>query len=743
MRRAGRQRAALKNSRIKGFHRLSVAERIGELQGLGWLDDADAELLLQGQHVLSPVAADKIIENVVAVFALPFAIAPNFIVNGRDTIVPMVVEEPSIVAATSNAARMARPGGGFTAQCPESLLVGQVHVAGIDDVDRALAKVQKARAELLDLANAVHPRLIGRGGGVRDIETRLLNIANGKAIIVVHLLVDTCDAMGANIVNTICEALAPKIAELCGGQVALRILSNLADRALVTARVRYSLDDLASGEFDAETVRDGIVLASDIAVADPYRASTHNKGIMNGIDAVAIATGNDWRAIEAGAHAFAASTGRYLPLATWSVDNSGDLIGDIRIPLKVGIVGGTVAANSAAAAGIRITGVESASELAELMAATGLAQNFAALRALVTDGIQDGHMRLHARSVASSADVPEALFDELVDELIADGDIKISKAREILASKQQSPAAKDSMPGTAAGKIILLGEHAVVYGKHALALPIVDAVSAGVTKSGGRAVISIPGWGISEVIGASDSGVTATVSLILAKLEIEESCFSIRLQSTLPRAMGLGSSAAFAVAIVRAFDAELKLGLDDVGINEIAFECEKLAHGTPSGIDNTIATYGEPMMFCNADSRQVERLTLDELPPIVIACSHTPGLTKEQVARVRARRDRHREHFDALFDEIDALSLAGADALTKSDYQDLGELMNICQGLLNAIGVSTAELEGMVNIARAAGAVGAKLTGAGGGGSIVALCPNRVTEVRDALQAAGFETLSL
>lgn len=733
----------MSKSRIKGFHRLSVAERIGELQRLGWLDAADAELLLQGKHVLSPAAADKIIENVVGVFALPFAIAPNFIINGRDTIVPMVVEEPSIVAATSNAARLARPCGGFSAECPESLLAGQVHVAGIANVENALSQLQQATSELLEIANAVHPRLVDRGGGVRDIETRLLDVADGKAIIAVHFLVDTCDTMGANLVNTICESLAPKIAELCGGQVALRILSNLADRALVTARVRYRLDDLASGKFDAATVRDGIVLASDIAVADPYRASTHNKGIMNGVDAVAIATGNDWRAIEAGAHAFAASTGRYLPLATWSVDDSGDLIGEIRIPLKVGIVGGTVAANSAAAAGIRMTGVESASELAELMAAAGLAQNFAALRALVTDGIQDGHMRLHARSVASSANVPEALFDELVDELVADGTIKIWKAREILAKKRQSPAAADSMSGTAAGKVILLGEHAVVYGKHALALPIADAVSAGITTSDGQAMISIPDWGVSEVIGESDSGIAAAVSLILAKLEIEASRYSIRLQSTLPRAMGLGSSAAFAVAIVRAFDAELKLGLDDAGINEIAFECEKLAHGTPSGIDNTIATYGEPMIFCNTESLQVERLTLAELPPIVIACSHTLGLTKAQVARVRARRDRHREHVDALFNEIDALSLAGAVALKKSDYEDLGELMNMCQGLLNAIGVSTAELEGMVNIARAAGAAGAKLTGAGGGGSIVALCPDRVTEVRDALQAAGFETLCL
>lgn len=734
----------MSNSRIKGLYRLSVAERIGELQRLGWLDAADTELLRQGRHVLSPVAADKIIENVVGIFGLPYAIAPNFIVNGRDMIVPMVVEEPSIVAATSSAARMARSTGGFTAECPESLLRGQVHVTSIVDVDKALTELQQARTELLGIANAVHPRLTDRGGGVQDIEVRLLELANSTAAIAVHLLVDTCDAMGANLVNTICEAVAPRIAEICGGQVALRILSNLADRALATSRVRYRLDDLSSGEFDAETVRDRIVLASDIAVADPYRAATHNKGIMNGVDAVAIATGNDWRAIEAGAHAFAASTGRYLPLATWSADDHGDLIGEIRIPLKVGIVGGTTGANTAAAVGIRMTGVASASELAELMAAVGLAQNFAALQALATSGIQKGHMKLHARSVAASANVPEALFDDVVDELITDGDIKVWKAREILATKQQSQAVPEHLTGMAAGKVILLGEHAVVYGKQALALPIPNAVSASVTASDGDATIAIPDWGISQALGNDDkSGISAAVSLILTKLEVAELSYSIHLRSTLPRAMGLGSSAAVAVAIVRAFDTELALGLDDAKVNAIAFECEKLAHGTPSGIDNTIATYGEPMLFRSGEPLQFERLMLAEPPPIVIACSHTPGLTKEQVAAVRARRDNNREHFDALFDEIDALSRAGADALSKTDYKNLGDLMNICHGLLNAIGVSTAELESMVNIARAAGAAGAKLTGAGGGGSIVALCPGRVTAVRNALQSAGFMTLDL
>jgi len=731
------------DSRITGLYRLSVAERIAELQRLGWLSAVDAELLQQGRHVLLPARADRMIENVVGVFAMPLAIAPNFVVNGRDYIVPMVVEEPSIVAATSNAARMARATGGFTSHSSESLLIGQIHVSDIDDVEVALERITAARDELLGLCNAVHPRLTERGGGVRDIESHHIELPSGVDVIAVHLLVDTCDAMGANLVNTICEAAASRIAALCDGNVALRILSNLADRALVTSRVRYALSDLASGEFDAATVRDRIVMTSDIATVDAHRAATHNKGIMNGVDPLAIATGNDWRAIEAGAHAFAASTGRYLPLATWSVDDDGDLIGKITMPLKVGTVGGNLEVNVGASFGLRVTGVTTAVELAELMAAVGLAQNFAALRVLATSGIQQGHMKLHARSVASSASVPDELFDDVVSELVDSGDIKVWKAAEILA-KKQSHDAVEGQAGTAAGKVILLGEHAVVYGKHALALPIADAVAVDLSASDSSSTISIPAWGISQEISAQDDkGIGASIALIQREFGIADAHFSIRVHSRLPRAMGLGSSAAFAVAIARAFNTELALGLDDSKINAVAFQCEKIAHGTPSGIDNTIATFGEPMLFRNVGSLEFETLTLVETPPIVVACSGSPGLTREQVAAVRRRYDQCSAHYDAIFDEIDALSRAGAEALATCDYAELGMYMNICHGLLNAIEVSTAELDGMVAIARAAGAVGAKMTGGGGGGSVVALCPATHGEVSSAFRAAGFETITL
>ncbi len=733
----------MSKSRITGLYRLSVAERIDELLRLGCVSDADAELLRQGKHTLLTTTADKMIENVVGVFGLPFAIAPNFIVNGHDYIVPMVVEEPSIVAATSNAAKLARPTGGFESECAESLLIGQIHVSGCSDSAGALEKIAAAEDELLTLCNAVHPRLAGRGGGVRAIETRQLDIPGESDVVAVHLLVDTCEAMGANLVNTICEAVAPRIAELCGGNIALRILSNLTDRSLVRCRVQYRCDDLASAGFEGEAVRDGVVLASSIASADPYRAVTHNKGIMNGVDALAIATGNDWRAIEAAAHAFAATSGRYSPLATWTVASNGDLAGEILIPIKPGIVGANLDANAGACFGLRVAGVSTATELAELMAAVGLAQNFAALRALATSGIQRGHMKLHARSVATSAAVPDELFDDVVDELVASGDIKVSTARQILQEKR-APEDQQTPAGVAAGKVILLGEHAVVYGKHALAIPVKDAVSVAISEAQSTPTISIPDWQVEQPIAASDdTGVGAAIALIQQELDVESAGCSLHVRSKLPRAMGLGSSAALAVAITRAFNEQLSLGLDDAQVNAVAYECEKLAHGTPSGIDNTVATYGEPMLFRKADSLQLEPVKLKESPPIVIACSGKSGLTKEQVAGVRSRRDRSSAHYDAIFDEIDALSLAGASALAEADYAELGLLMNICHGLLSAIEVSTSELESMVSIARAAGAVGAKITGSGGGGSIVALCPGAVPEVIAALQSAGYKSIIL
>ncbi|HNP34473.1 MAG TPA: hydroxymethylglutaryl-CoA reductase, degradative [Woeseiaceae bacterium] len=728
----------MNDSRIPGLYRLSVTERIAVLEQRGFLSRTDALNLSAGRPVLSVQAADKMIENVIGTFALPLAIAPNFIVNGRECIAPLVVEEPSIVAALSAAASLARASGGFKVVAAESLLIGQIHVAGIDDADAARERIVQASEQLLELANRSVPALVARGGGVRSIEVRQLELASAQTVLVVHVLVDTCDAMGANLVNSLCELLAPAIGRLCGGTIALRILSNLADRSLVSATAIFCLQDLGSNETEAHRIRDGIVLANEIANADPYRAATHNKGIMNGIDALAIATGNDWRAIEAGAHAFAGLGGRYSSLCKWSVTASGDLAGELTAPLKPGIVGGTLASNPLAALCLKMTGAGSARELAELMAAVGLAQNFAALRALAGTGIQAGHMRLHARGIAQAAGAPAHRIESIAAELALSGEVKEWKARELMRAELQ-PAGGE----TAAGKIILLGEHAVVYGRHALAVPIPNAVRASVVRDG-RCSIAIPAWNVQETLGDEQgSGLATAVKLIAKALDIREKDFSIHIDTHLPRAMGLGSSAAMAVAIARALANAYDLCCGDARINEIAFECEKLAHGTPSGVDNTLACYAQPILYRRDKTTEIKTLELPEAPPLVVAYGLGAGQTRQQVAAVRSRKDRSSSAYERLFSEMDSLCLAGTEALMAGDYRQLGSCMNICHGLLNAIEVSTPELEQMVAVARQAGAVGAKLTGAGGGGSIVALCPGKVGIVAAALRDAGYRTIDV
>ncbi len=712
------------DSRISGFHRRSVAERLDALERAGFLSSGDASALKHGRFVLSVAAADRIIENVVSTFGLPLAVAPNFRVNGRDYVVPLVVEEPSIVAGLSMAAALARRADGFAASAEESLLIGQIHLVDADDA--AKQSIQEAAEDLLSFVNETQPRLIARGGGARELELRTLQLDDGRNVIAVHLLVDTCDAMGANLVNTMCETLAPRLEELAGGRAVLRILSNLCDRSLVTASARYRLGDIG-----AET-RDGVVLAAQIAAVDPYRAATHNKGVMNGIDAVAIATGNDWRAIEAGAHAWAAREGRYGSLTSWRVDGD-DLVGEIQVPLKLGIVGGTLEANSAAAAALRLTGVDSAGELAELMAAVGLAQNFAALRALATKGIQAGHMHLHARNLVARAGVSDHEFDSVVDELVESGEIKDWKVADIVKRRRSSERAGVA----AAGKVILLGEHAAVYGKHALAIPIHNAMRAWADDAQ-ETTIAIPRWGIKETL-PDDTPVGRAISLIASELGIADRNFELVIDASVPGAMGLGSSAAVAVVAIRALAKMADIDLDVERVNEIAFQCEKLAHGTPSGVDNTIASHGQPILFRAGEVIEV----FDTLPPLVVACSSQRGNTAEQVAAVRRRYDANPKHFDALFAEIDALSVDGAAALRAGDYAALGARMDLCHGILNAIGVSTPELESMVSLAREYGAAGAKLTGAGGGGSVVALCPGAEAAVDAAFRAAGFRTLSI
>ncbi|MEM7279604.1 MAG: hydroxymethylglutaryl-CoA reductase, degradative, partial [Pseudomonadota bacterium] len=413
---------------LRGLYKLSPSQRIDRMREAGIIGADEARTLRSGGYTLGLSLADKMIENVVGVFGLPIGLVSNLRVNGKDYLVPMVVEEPSIVAAASAAAGLALRAGGFKATASESLLAGQIELNKIEDIDATIATLNRNKSELLDRANAVHPNMLRRGGGAKDIEIRR---TPDNDRLVLHLLVDTCDAMGANLVNSQCEALAPWLEDISGAKTGLKILSNLADRSLVSATVILPCTSLARGELSGAEVRDAIVAADYFARTDRYRAVTHNKGILNGIDPIAIATGNDWRAISAGAHAFAARDGDYRGLTQWSVTENGDLRGELTLPLKTATVGASIAANPGAKFCLALTGVQSARELSQVMAAVGLAQNFAAIRALATTGIQSGHMKLHARSVVAAEGITGHLAPVVLKQLIASGEIKGWKAREL------------------------------------------------------------------------------------------------------------------------------------------------------------------------------------------------------------------------------------------------------------------------------------------------------------------------
>ena len=745
------QSAAPKNSsRIPNFFKMPIEERIRALRERGLLTDDDLRLLESGEHTLKLHLADRMIENVVGVMGLPLGLGLNFLINDRDYVVPLCVEEPSIVAGLSGAARTARLSGGFEATATDPILIGQVQVVDAGDPEHAVEALLAHKQDILNLANSMHPKMVARGGGARDIEAfRFKAPEDGRDMTVLHILVDTRDAMGANLVNGMCEGIATLVESITGGKVFLRILSNLTDRALVRATVRIPAQNLQVRDYDGEAVRDGIILANDLALVDPYRAATHNKGIMNGVDAVALATGNDFRAIEAAAHAYAARDGRYRGLTRWYRGGEGDLVGELDMPMKVGTVGGSLETNPTVRINHRLLGSPGATELASVMGAVGLAQNYAALRALSTAGIQQNHMTLHARSVASAAQVPEDVFDSVVEALIESGEIKVWKAREIARRVEQHNApimAPDSEPrSSACGKVILLGEHAVVYGRSALAAPIPLAVEARVMDARDGVQLLIPRWGIEQrvpPVKEHPQGVPGILAMLLERLRLAERGMTIEVFPHVPRAMGLGGSSALAVAVVRALDAHYALGLPSEAINSYAFECEKAAHGTASGVDNTIATYGAALVYRNRETPEFHRISASRPLPIVVGISGRESLTATTVARVRAAWQRHPLRYEAIFDHIESLTAAGADAVRDGALEDLGELMNLCHGYLNALQVSTPELEEMIHVARANGAVGAKLTGGGGGGSIIALCPEASERVSVAIRAAGFETLS-
>ncbi len=414
----------MRASKISGFYKLNSQERLEIVKDFAGLTDEETAVL--GITGSLGDLADRMIENVVGTMPLPLGIATNFQINGKDYLIPMAIEEPSVVAAASNAAKMAREKGGFQTSSTEPIMIGQIQVTNVPDPFSAKFTILANKQRILEIANEKDSVLVNLGGGAKDLEVKVIDTIVGPQVIV-HLLVNVKDAMGANAVNTMAEAVAPFIEQITGGRVYLRIISNLATYRLAFARAVFAKDEIGG-----EDVVDGIINAYSFAKSDPYRCATHNKGIMNGIDPVVIATGNDFRAVESGAHAYASITGLYQPLTRWEKNKDHDLVGTIELPLAVGLVGGATTTHPTAKINVKILGVKTANELAEIMAAVGLAQNFAALRALATEGIQRGHMSLHARNVAIAAGAEGELIDKVVEILIKEKKVRIDRAKEVL-----------------------------------------------------------------------------------------------------------------------------------------------------------------------------------------------------------------------------------------------------------------------------------------------------------------------
>jgi hydroxymethylglutaryl-CoA reductase len=429
-----------KGSNLGSFYKLSLEERLRTVQEFSGLSDEEVQILKTG--TLPIPSAQRMIENVIGVLPVPLGVAVNFLVNDRDYLVPMAIEEPSVVAAASHAAKMARARGGFKTSSTEPIMIGQIQIIKSPSSRSAEKQILSSKQEILNKANQQDPTLVSKGGGAKDLRVRILPSLAGTMVIA-ELLVDCRDAMGANVVNTMAEAVAPMLEKLSGGTANLRIISNLADKRIARGIAHFSKEDLGG-----EEVVDGIVQAYAFAAADPYRCATHNKGVMNGVTAVCLATGNDTRAIEAGAHAYAARTGHYSPLTRWHKDENGDLEGSIEIPAAVGIVGGITAVHPAAKISLKILRVRTAKELGEVMAAVGLAQNLAALRALAAEGIQRGHMSLHARNIAAMAGAEGDMIDAVAAAMVNEKKVRLDRAKELVmeigSSKGRNAAQKEA-----------------------------------------------------------------------------------------------------------------------------------------------------------------------------------------------------------------------------------------------------------------------------------------------------------
>ena len=737
-----------RSSRLPGFYRLSVPERQSILAER--CDLSLSELAaLAGDVGLTMAQAERMSENVVGRLALPLGVCVNLRVDRRDRFVPMAIEEPSVVAAASHAAKLLRACGGVRTERTPPVMIGQVQLLDVPDHEAAAAAIHAARGSLLEEAASLDPVLVvGAGGGPRDLEVRWLPPSEDDPVgpmLVVHVLVDVRDAMGANAVNTICEGLAPTLERLTGGRARLRILSNLADRRLVVARGEVPIAQFAAKEAAALALTRGIEEASAFAERDPYRAATHNKGILNGIDAALVAFGQDWRAVEAGAHAFAARGGRYTALSRWRL--RGDrLAGRLELPLAVGVIGGVVRVHPTVRAALRIAAVTDAGDLASLVASVGLAQNLAALRALAGEGIQHGHMRLHARNVASEAGARGAEVAAIAAAIADAGTVTRAAAQAALRraraprQEQPRPLSEDAEgqrqgEGRAVAKAILLGEHFVVHGSRAIALPL-PTLQIEVALSRARAPAP-PG-----LSGDALAYLRVCVERCHAQLGGPDPReISVEVSSTIPVSAGLGASAAAAVACARAWCAICGLPPSDDRVVPIADACEEWAHGSASGVDVRAVLSPTPLSFRRGEAPR----RLDVAPGIALLLVDTGSRcrTAQMVAQVAEQAKADGDRFHRLCDRADDATGQAAQALAAGDAEGLGAILDESQSLLAELALSTDAIDHHLAQLRRCGAVGGKLTGSGGGGCVVGVCrPEALPTVRARLEKEGTTLLA-
>jgi len=718
-------------SRVPRFYRLSVEQRLSWLQRAFGLENDELAQLRQG-NALRVRHAINMVENAIGIFGLPLGLGLNFLVDNREYIVPMAIEEASIIAAVSKSALLIRGGGGFTTEVDKPVMIGQVQVLDLVDPAAAAKSVEDNKAKVIEQANLGNGRMVGRGGGVFDLETRIVEGGGDiGSMLVVHLLMDVREAMGANAVNSACEAAGPLIEEVTGGRVQLRILSNLADHRLARAKFRLPVEKLSIEGLEGADVAKRMVEAWALAHHDPYRAATHNKGIFNGIDAAAIAFGQDWRAIEAGGHAYAASRGGYRSLTRFSIED-GALCGEIEMPMAVGWKGGSAGSHPAVAILKKISGVRSAAELAGLLASVGLAQNFGACLALVTVGIQRGHMSLHARSVALSVGTPAADVDVVAKEMIKRGEVRVAIAEEILRElnhRRETQGTPDRLPITASapGKVVLFGEHAVVYGQPGITASIDLSLRVRISHDPDGPRLVHPEFEHLFPIEESERdferfGKAVNTALELYGLEREP--IAIEVESELLPGMGLGSSAAFSVAMCLALrkyrDRDSKRRWDPELFEE-AQRLERIFHGTPSGIDVSTVLSGGVLWFRGGEPREILPVRLPRPASALVCIAEAGARTIELVRQVQNSRQLHRERTDRIISEIGELTARAGSALGAGDFKAGGEMMYRNHELLADLGVSTPVLDHCVELLMENGALGAKLTGAGGGGAVVAL----------------------